>query len=111
MPGVSTGLAVTGTGGDILFIEATRMKGKGDLVLTAQLVAEAAGGRLVAGQPDVAFDAVSTDTRSLGPGALFIALRGERFDGHAFVPDAVARGAAGLLVSEPVTSPRQAAGR
>jgi ATP-dependent Lon protease len=37
VPGVSTGLAVTGTGGDILFIEATRMKGKGDLVLTGQL--------------------------------------------------------------------------
>jgi ATP-dependent Lon protease len=37
VPGVSTGLAVTGTGGDILFIEATRMKGKGELVLTGQL--------------------------------------------------------------------------
>jgi ATP-dependent Lon protease len=37
VPGVSTGLAVTGTGGDILFIEATRMKGKGDLLLTGQL--------------------------------------------------------------------------
>ena len=37
VPGVSTGLAVTGTGGDILFIEATRMKGKSELVLTGQL--------------------------------------------------------------------------
>jgi ATP-dependent Lon protease len=37
IPGVSTGLAVTGTGGDILFIEATRMKGNGELVLTGQL--------------------------------------------------------------------------
>jgi ATP-dependent Lon protease len=37
VPGVSTGLAVTGTGGDILFIEATRMKGDGKLVLTGQL--------------------------------------------------------------------------
>ena len=37
VPGVSTGLAVTGTGGDILFIEATRIKGKGELVLTGQL--------------------------------------------------------------------------
>ena len=34
VPGVSTGLAVTGTGGDILFIEVTRMKGDGKLVLT-----------------------------------------------------------------------------
>jgi ATP-dependent Lon protease len=37
VPGVSTGLAVTGTGGDILFIEATRMKGDGKLMLTGQL--------------------------------------------------------------------------
>jgi ATP-dependent Lon protease len=38
VPGVATGLAVTGTGGDVLFVEATGMKGKGDgLVLTGQL--------------------------------------------------------------------------
>jgi len=37
IPGVSTGLAVTGTGGDVLFIEATAMEGEGGLVLTGQL--------------------------------------------------------------------------
>src|SRR5581483_11907855 len=37
VPGVSTGLAVTGTGGDVLFVEATTMSGNGDLVLTGQL--------------------------------------------------------------------------
>lgn len=37
VPGVATGLAVTGTGGDVLFIESTTMKGKGGLVLTGQL--------------------------------------------------------------------------
>jgi ATP-dependent Lon protease len=39
VPGVATGLAVTGTGGDVLFVEATKMKGKGEgsLVLTGQL--------------------------------------------------------------------------
>jgi ATP-dependent Lon protease len=37
VPGVATGLAVTGTGGDVLFVEATAMHGKGDLVLTGQL--------------------------------------------------------------------------
>src|SRR6478735_4614733 len=37
VPGVATGLAVTGTGGDVLFIEATGMKGKENLVLTGQL--------------------------------------------------------------------------
>ncbi len=37
IPGIATGLAVTSVGGDILFIEATRMKGKGELILTGQL--------------------------------------------------------------------------
>src|SRR6201747_830158 len=37
VPGVATGLAVTGVGGDVLFVEATTMKGKADLVLTGQL--------------------------------------------------------------------------
>jgi ATP-dependent Lon protease len=37
VPGVATGLSVTGTGGDVLFIEATSMKGKDGLVLTGQL--------------------------------------------------------------------------
>src|SRR5205814_10282402 len=35
-PGVATGLAVTGTGGDVLFVEATSMKGSEGLVLTGQ---------------------------------------------------------------------------
>ncbi len=37
VPGVATGLAVTGAGGDVLFVEATTMKGKNNLVLTGQL--------------------------------------------------------------------------
>ena len=37
VPGVATGLAVTGTGGDVLFVEATAMTGKEDLILTGQL--------------------------------------------------------------------------
>ena len=37
VPGVATGLAVTGVGGDVLFVEAAAMPGKGDLVLTGQL--------------------------------------------------------------------------
>jgi UDP-N-acetylmuramoyl-tripeptide--D-alanyl-D-alanine ligase len=44
------------------------------------------------------FTSVSTDTRSLEPGALFIALRGERFDGAEFVEHAERQGAAGAVV-------------
>jgi UDP-N-acetylmuramoyl-tripeptide--D-alanyl-D-alanine ligase len=44
------------------------------------------------------FSSVSTDTRSLEPGALFVALRGERFDGAEFVGRAERQGAAGAVV-------------
>lgn len=44
------------------------------------------------------FSGVSTDTRTVEPGMLFVALRGERFDGHDFLAEALRRGAAGVLV-------------
>ena len=49
---------------------------------------------------DRAFDAVSTDTRALLPHALFVALKGERFDGHNFLAQAAERKAAGALVQD-----------
>ena len=69
------------------------------LVLNAGLVAASTGGEVILGSPDQAFTAVSTDSRSLTAGTLFVALVGDRFDGHAFVEDAIRRGAAGLVVS------------
>ena len=47
------------------------------------------------------FHCVSTDTRSLEPGAVFFALSGARFDGNAFVGDAFARGASAAVAREP----------
>lgn len=44
---------------------------------------------------------VSTDTRTIAPGDLFVALRGERFDAHDFLAQAKAAGAAAFLVSDP----------
>jgi len=49
---------------------------------------------------DVEFRAVSTDSRGIKPGDLFVALRGDRFDGHAFVAQAAAAGAAAAMVEE-----------
>jgi UDP-N-acetylmuramoyl-tripeptide--D-alanyl-D-alanine ligase len=49
---------------------------------------------------DRTFEAVSTDTRSLAPHALFVALKGERFDGHDFVARAADAGAAAAMVEE-----------
>jgi UDP-N-acetylmuramoyl-tripeptide--D-alanyl-D-alanine ligase len=65
--------------------------------------AAATGGRLAGS--DAAFAGVSIDSRTLEPGQLFVALRGERFDGHAFVAAARERGAAGALVSRAVDEP------
>lgn len=45
---------------------------------------------------------VCTDTRKIQPGSLFVCLRGERFDGHAFASQAAKLGAAALLVDHPV---------
>ena len=47
---------------------------------------------------DAEFTAVSTDSRALKRGDLFVALKGEQYDGHAFVAQAAAAGAAGVLV-------------
>ena len=43
---------------------------------------------------------ISTDTRSVAPGSCFLALRGENFDAHNFLADAVASGARALIVND-----------
>ena len=47
---------------------------------------------------DAPFTAVSTDSRNIGRGELFVALRGERFDGHEFLAGAASRGAAAAII-------------
>jgi UDP-N-acetylmuramoyl-tripeptide--D-alanyl-D-alanine ligase len=49
---------------------------------------------------------VNTDTRTVASGELFVALRGERFDAHDFLADAVARGAAAVVVSDATAAAR-----
>ncbi len=53
----------------------------------------------------VRFDSVSTDTRQLRKGALFVALRGERFDGHEFLARAASKGASGAVIDERCVAP------
>lgn len=77
--------------------------------LTLGEVATAIGGDVLAGDPGAEVTSVSIDSRSIVPGALFVALRGER-DGHDYLPDAFARGAAAALVREPVSGLPEGAG-
>jgi UDP-N-acetylmuramoyl-tripeptide--D-alanyl-D-alanine ligase len=67
---------------------------------SADLVARAAGARLV-GSPESAGgpERVVIDSRDAGPGALFVGLRGESFDGGRFAADALSAGAWGVLVA------------
>ena len=62
-------------------------------------LAAAAGGTLISGRPDTLIHGVYTDTRAPISGGLFVALRGERFDGNAFAQQAVTElGAAAVLI-------------
>lgn len=76
IPGIATGLAVTAVGGDILFIEATRMKGKGALTLTGQL------GDVMRESAQIAYNYVRAQATELGidPDVF------ERIDIHVHVP-------------------------
>ncbi len=69
---------------------------------TSEAIAAATGG--TASAP---FDVtgVTFDSREVGPGDLFIALKGEATDGHRFLDQAFARGAAGAIVSTPIAHP------
>jgi UDP-N-acetylmuramoyl-tripeptide--D-alanyl-D-alanine ligase len=68
--------------------------------LTLGDVAAATSGRLIRGEQARGIEGISIDSRSLVTGDFFVAIRGDRFDGHRFVADAFARGALGALIDE-----------
>jgi len=72
-------------------------------------VVGATRGTLAAGRREASAGAVSTDSRALAAGQTFLAIRGERFDGHDFLEGAVARGAACLIVDRPDKVPSSSA--
>lgn len=75
--------------------------------LDARAAAEATGGRVVRGTPGRGAVGVTTDSRAVTPGSAFVALRGERHDGHAFLTAAIDAGAV-LLVVERGRAPADA---
>jgi UDP-N-acetylmuramoyl-tripeptide--D-alanyl-D-alanine ligase len=69
--------------------------------LTVWSAAAATGGRVVrADEGDVVAHGITSDSRAIRPGAAFVALRGERYDGHAYVDAAVRAGACLVVVEE-----------
>jgi UDP-N-acetylmuramoyl-tripeptide--D-alanyl-D-alanine ligase len=54
---------------------------------------------------DFAVTGVACDSREVGPGDLFVALKGESSDGHRFVPQAIVQGMAGAIASQPIDAP------
>jgi len=63
-------------------------------------ILNATGGRLIRGSTTGDFHGISTDSRQIGQGCLFIPLRGEKYDGHDFLTAAVRQGAAGVLLQK-----------
>lgn len=66
--------------------------------VTIEETARAIQGHVVSGVPGTRIAGVDTDTRTLAPGKVYWALRGERFDGHDFMDQAFERGAIGVVV-------------
>jgi UDP-N-acetylmuramoyl-tripeptide--D-alanyl-D-alanine ligase len=79
------------------------MQGRAAMTLfSVEELREVIGGRVLSGDEDAwgkqRIRRISLDTRSLRPGDLFIAIRGDRFDGHDFIKTALGRGAVGAIV-------------
>ena len=68
-------------------------------MLSTKDILEATGGALACGDAATDYSGVSTDSRKIDNGSLFIAIKGPNFDGHDFIGEAKKKGAAGALVS------------
>jgi UDP-N-acetylmuramoyl-tripeptide--D-alanyl-D-alanine ligase len=80
------------------------------LTLSAADVAAATGGRVMSGDPQTRIGKWSIDSRTVSAGDLFVAIHGDRFDGHDFVAAALAAGAAGVVVARTPALPQAGAG-
>jgi len=69
-------------------------------MFTVKDILIATKGKLISGNEADILRGVSTDTRRIKGGELFIAIKGQKFDGHNFILDAVSKGAGGILVQE-----------
>ena len=70
------------------------------MILTVEEVLRATGGKLLQGKGDSSFQGISTDSRTVAEGELFIALKGLRFDGHHYALEALRKKAGGVLIEK-----------
>jgi UDP-N-acetylmuramoyl-tripeptide--D-alanyl-D-alanine ligase len=70
------------------------------VILTIEEVLRATGGKLLQGKGNAFFHGISTDSRTITEGELFIALKGPRFDGHHYALEALKKKAGGVLIEE-----------
>ena len=68
---------------------------------TLEYAASACGGQLKGAMVETVFHGVSSDSRQIRPGEIFVALRGDRFDGHEYLQQAAERGAVAAIISNP----------
>lgn len=69
-------------------------------MFTVKEILDCTGGRLICGNPNRKIAGVSIDSRTIRANQLFVAIKGNRFDGHAFVKQAYRRGAGAMLFSD-----------
>ncbi len=76
--------------------------------LTLQQIRLAVRGKMLSASPssEAVITSVSNNTREIQPGALYVAIKGDRHDGHAFLPDAAGKGAIAALVEHPPATPQ-----
>jgi UDP-N-acetylmuramoyl-tripeptide--D-alanyl-D-alanine ligase len=70
------------------------------VILALEEVLKVTGGRLLQGEGHTFFEGISTDSRTIVKGELFIALKGSRFDGHHYALEALEKKAGGVLIEE-----------
>lgn len=70
------------------------------MILTIEEVLKATGGKLLQGKGNAFFQGISTDSRTVAEGELFIALKGSQFDGHHYALEALQKKAGGVLIEE-----------
>ncbi len=75
--------------------------------ITVKEVVSAIGGRQISGSPDELIGGLSTDSRRMIPGHIFLALKGEFYNGHNFLAEATNAGAVGVILQSDTTIPQE----